>query len=298
MQALIPFPNLTPEVFPWPVFGHVIPLRWYALAYIAGILIGWRILIGLAKRPKLWGGEAPFTALQAEDYLTWGILGIIIGGRLGFVLFYEPAAYLAEPWKIPMVWKGGMSFHGGFLGVALAVLLYARTQRIRLSALSDAVAVAAPVGLMLGRIANFINAELWGRPSTLPWAVIFPGEAAQDCPGVIGPCGRHPSQLYEAGLEGVVLGLILWIAVARFGVLARRWLATGIFLAGYGTARFAVEFFRLADAKYISPGNPFGHVIRLGEFGLTMGQALSLPMIAAGLALIVVALGRRGTAAA
>ena len=298
MQALIPFPNLTPEVFPWPIFGHVIPLRWYALAYIAGILIGWRILIGLAKRPKLWGGEAPFTPLQAEEYLTWAILGIIIGGRLGFVLFYEPAAYLAEPWKIPMVWKGGMSFHGGFLGVALAVILYARAQGIRLSALSDAMAVATPVGLMLGRIANFINAELWGRPSTLPWAVIFPGEAAQDCPGVVGPCGRHPSQLYEAGLEGVVLGLILWIAVARFGVLARRWLATGIFLVGYGTARFVVEFFRLADAKYIGPGNPFGHVLRFGEFGLTMGQVLSLALIAAGLVLIIVALGRRGTAPA
>ncbi|MCR8726259.1 prolipoprotein diacylglyceryl transferase [Frigidibacter sp. ROC022] len=286
MLAVIQFPNISPEVFPWPIFGYVLPLRWYALAYIAGILIGWRILIGLARRPRLWGGEsAPFSVRQAEDFMTWAILGIILGGRLGFVLFYQPGHYLSHPLDIPKVWQGGMSFHGGFLGVVTAVLLYARKEGIRLSALADGIAVSTPVGLMLGRIANFINAELWGRPSDLPWAVVFPGQAAQDCPGVIGPCARHPSQLYEAGLEGVLLGLVLWLAVTRFRSLSRPWMTTGLFVMGYGMARFVVEFFRLADAEFITPDNPYGHVLRMGEYGLTMGQLLSLPMIAVGLAL-------------
>src|SRR5690606_2157312 len=142
-------------------------------AYIAGLLIGWAILAGLARRPRLWGGAPPYSPAQAEEFLTWAILGVILGGRLGFVLFYEPGQYLAEPWTIPMVWKGGMSFHGGFLGVVVATILFARRSGIPLPALSDAIALAAPPGLFLGRIANFINAELWGRPSDLPWAVVF-----------------------------------------------------------------------------------------------------------------------------
>jgi phosphatidylglycerol:prolipoprotein diacylglycerol transferase len=293
MHAVIAFPDISPEVFPWPIFGFTLPLRWYALAYIAGILIGWRILVRLARRPALWGGSAPYAPEDAEDWLSWAILGIILGGRLGFVLFYQPEYYLSHPADIAKVWQGGMSFHGGFLGVALALLLFCRHRHIRLSAMADAMAVAAPVGLMLGRIANFINAELWGRPSDLPWAVIFPGAAAQDCPGVVGLCARHPSQLYEAGLEGVVLGLVLWLAVARFGWLKRPWATCGLFLAGYGLARFTVEFFRLADAQFITPDNPHGHVLGSGDWGITMGQALSLPMLAAGLALILLAWRRR-----
>lgn len=291
-MAGIPFPNISPEIFQIDLGFFVFSLRWYALAYILGILIAWRLLIGLARRADLWGGKAPFDARQGDEFLTWGILGIILGGRLGYVLFYRPDYYLANPIEIPMLWQGGMSFHGGFLGVVLATVLYARKEGIRLSAFADAVALAAPQGLFWGRIANFINAELWGRPSELPWAVIFPGEAAQDCPGVIGLCARHPSQLYEAGLEGLVLTAVLASVVLLWRGLARSWLVTGLFLIGYGLSRFIVEFFRVADAQYITPDNPLGHVLHFGGWGLSMGQLLSLPMILIGLATVIATLRR------
>ncbi len=282
---MIPFPDISPEIVVIPLFGTEFALRWYALAYIAGLLIGWRIMVALMKRPALWGGEAPMRPEQVEELLTWIILGVVLGGRLGFVLFYEPALYLADPAQILLLWKGGMSFHGGFLGVVAAAAIYARKNRIAPLRLADALAVATPVGLGLGRIANFINAELWGRPTDLPWGVIFPGAAAQDCPAVTGLCARHPSQLYEAGLEGVVLALILF-ALVRVGGLRRPGLALGVFLAGYGAARFVVEFFRQADEQFITPENPMGYVIHIGGWGLSMGQILSLPMLAIGLWLI------------
>jgi len=228
--------------------------------------------------------------LQVEDLLSWIILGIILGGRLGFVLFYQPAYYLANPADILKVWQGGMSFHGGFLGVVLAGWLYTWRHRIAPASAGDVIALGVPVGLMLGRIANFINAELWGRPTDMPWGVIFPQEAAQICPGVLpGMCARHPSQLYEALLEGVVLlALMLWLAYRR-GALKVPGQITGVFIAGYGLARFVVEYFRQADAQFITPDNPMGFVLRLGEFGITMGQVLSLPMVVVGLVLIWVA---------
>ena len=233
------------------------------------------------------------TPEQTEDLLTYIILGIIIGGRLGFVLFYQPAYYLQNPVEILYIWQGGMAFHGGFLGVVVAGLLFTRKHGLPLSAvapIADALAVATPPGILLGRIANFINAELWGRPTDLPWGVIFPGAAAQNCPGVVGECARHPSQLYEAGLEGLLLGLVLlWLAFARGG-LRTPGLMTGLFLAGYGAARFFVEFFRQADAQFIAPDNPMGYVIRLGEAGLSMGQLLSLPIVLLGLAIMVAAM--------
>jgi phosphatidylglycerol:prolipoprotein diacylglycerol transferase len=283
--AMIPFPDISPEIFEITLFGITFALRWYALAYIAGLLIGWQLVTATMRRPALWGGSPPMSPAQVESLLTWVVLGVVIGGRLGFVLFYQPAHYLANPAHILRVWEGGMSFHGGFLGVAVAAFLFFRQQRIPLLPAADALAMATPPGLALGRLANFVNAELWGRPTTMPWGVIFPGEAAQDCPGVIGLCARHPSQLYEALLEGLLLGtLLLWL-VWRRGWLKRPGQTLGLFLAGYGSARFLVEFFRQADAQYITPDNPLGHV----ALGLSMGQLLSLPMLAAGITLILYA---------
>lgn len=283
MQAVIDFPGLSPEIFTIPLFGIEFSLRWYALAYIAGLLIGWRILVSLMKRPNLWaGGSAPMEPKLAEELLTAIVLGVVIGGRLGFVLFYQPGHYLAHPFDIIKVWHGGMSFHGGFLGVVVAGLWFCRRHGIPAMQVSDALAAAVTPGLLLGRVANFINAELWGRPSDLPWAVVFPGASAQDCPGIAGPCARHPSQLYEAGLEGVILGLILF-ALIRAGALRRSGLITGVFLIGYGLSRFFVEFFRQADAQFITPENPMGYVLHWAGWGLSMGQLLSLPMLAVGL---------------
>jgi len=284
MQAAIPFPDISPEIFTISLFGLTFSLRWYALAYIAGIVIGWRLVVAAVRRPRLWRGEVPaMDARQVEDLLTWVILGVILGGRLGFVLFYNPAHYLANPAEIVMIWQGGMSFHGGLLGVIAACVGYARARGIKWLSVADVLCMATPPGLLLGRIANFINAELWGRPTEMPWGVVFPGEMAQYCPQVAGACARHPSQLYEAALEGLILGaVLLWLAFRR-GALRRPGAVTGAFFAGYGAARFAVEFVRQPDAQFISDGNPLGLALHVGGWGLTMGQVLSLPMIAFGL---------------
>ncbi|NHB76267.1 prolipoprotein diacylglyceryl transferase [Rhodobacter sp. M37P] len=280
---MIPFPDLSPNLFEIELFGFTLALRWYALAYIVGILFGWWIVLRAIRSPRLWQGAAPMVPEQVERLLTWIILGVILGGRLGYVLFYDLPTYLADPLQIVKVWEGGMSFHGGFLGVVVAALWFGRREGIPLLSLGDLLALATPLGLMLGRLANFVNAELWGRPTTLPWGVIFPGEAAQYCPGVEGLCARHPSQLYQAGLEGLVLLLVLlWLAF-RTGALKRPGLVMGVFLAGYGLARFLVEFVRQPDAQFVSEGNPIGWAVQVGQAGLTMGQLLSLPMIALGL---------------
>ncbi|MCZ0961747.1 prolipoprotein diacylglyceryl transferase [Paracoccus benzoatiresistens] len=294
---MIPFPNIAPEIFTIHLGGLTLSLRWYALAYLAGLLIGWRIIVALMRRDRVWGDRAPMASDRVDDLLTWVILGVILGGRLGFVLFYEPGFYLANPGEIIKVWQGGMSFHGGFAGVIATTWLFCRANGIPALRLADAMAVVAPIGLFFGRVANFINAELWGRPTDLPWGVIFPGEAAQACPGITGPCARHPSQLYEAGLEGLLLGLILF-ALVRRGGLRRPGLAFGVFLTGYGLARMFVELFRVADAQFITPDNPLGHVIGGPVIGLTMGQLLSLPMVLAGLVLVLRAWRRPAVAAA
>jgi len=285
-MAYIPFPDISPEIYSFEIFGLTLALRWYALAYIAGLLIGWRLILRLIATARLWPKGAPMRSEQVERLLTWVILGVIIGGRTGFVLFYQPGYYLANPGQILRVWEGGMSFHGGFLGVVVATLIFCRREAIPMLSAADLMAVATPPGLLLGRIANFINAELWGRPTDLPWGVAFPSEAAQSCPGVVGICARHPSQLYEAGLEGLVLGSLLLIIVWRRGWLARPGAVAGLFFAGYGAARFAVEFVRQPDAQFVTDGNPLGLAWQVGGYGLTMGQALSLPMIAVGLYLI------------
>ena len=290
----ISFPDIDPNAFVIPVIG--LPIRWYALAYIVGLLAGWRIIVALMRRPKLWGGSPPMAPEKVEDLLTAVVLGVVLGGRLGFVLFYEPGYYLTHPAEVLKVWEGGMSFHGGFLGVTLACIWFAWRNKIGLLRLADAVAMVAPIGLFLGRIANFIKPELWGRPTDEPWGVIFPVEAAQVCGGIAGQvdgfCARHPSQLYEAGLEGIVLGSVLW-GLALFGRgLLRPGLAVGVFLTGYGCARAFVEFFRQPDAEFQGPGNPLGYALQFGDYGLTMGQILSLPMIAAGLFFAIRALKR------
>lgn len=287
MNPALIFPDIDPAIVSFRIFGAELALRWYALAYIAGLLIGWRYIIWLCARPGLWGGEAPMQRSEPEDLLTWMVLGVILGGRLGFVLFYQPAYYAANPGQILAVWQGGMSFHGGLLGVAAGVVGFSLARGRAMLRVGDAVAAAAPIGIFFGRIANFINAELWGRPTTVPWGMVFPGEAAQTCPaGWEGPCARHPSQLYEAGLEGLLLFALLAIAIRR-GALAAPGLVSGLFLVGYAAARAFVETFRQADAQFQSAANPLGHVVGSPEWGLTMGQMLSLPMLLAGVGLIL-----------
>ncbi|MFP7569824.1 prolipoprotein diacylglyceryl transferase [Marivita sp. S2033] len=284
MSSGLPFPDISPELFSISLFGIDFALRWYALAYIAGILIGWRIAVAAVRRAALWPDSTPpMRPEQVEELLTWVILGIILGGRLGFVLFYQPAYYLANPAEILAVWQGGMSFHGGLIGVIVAALVYCLRANIPLRPAADMMALATPPGLLLGRIANFINAELWGRPTDLPWGVIFPGPAAQSCGQAVGElCARHPSQLYEAALEGLLLGsVLLWLAFRR-GALKAPGKIVGLFIAGYGLARFLVEFVRQPDAQFVGSENPLGLAWDVGGYGLTMGQLLSLPMIAIG----------------
>ncbi|MCL4107723.1 UNVERIFIED_CONTAM: hypothetical protein GTU68_022184 [Idotea baltica] len=263
MKAALPFPNISPELFSFSIGGFELAIRWYALSYIVGILIGWRMAIWALKR---WHRE------QFGDLVTWLVFGIILGGRLGYVLFYQFDFFLENPAAILRVWEGGMSFHGGFLGVVIAGLLFCWKNKIPILPTADLLAFATPPGLMLGRIANFINAELWGRPTDAPWGVIFPGEAAQNCPG----------QLYEAGLEGLLLGLIIYILV-RLGIFKLRGFATGMLVMGYGAARAFVELFRQADPQ----------VLQFGDYGLSMGQILSMPMVGMGLLFILVSLVRR-----
>lgn len=286
-MAYIPFPNISPDLVSIEIGGLTLALRWYALAYIAGLIWGWWLIARLVRRADLWDGPAPMQAEQVERLLTWIILGVVLGGRIGYALFYQPGYYLQNPTEILKVWQGGMSFHGGFLGVAVAAYWFCRREGVPVARMADLLAVAAPMGLMLGRIANFINAELWGRPTTLPWGVAFPGDAAQDCPGIIGICARHPSQLYEAALEGLILGAVLLYLVLRRGWLRRPGGVAGLFLAGYGLARFVVEFVRQPDPQFISEGNPLGLAWHVGGWGITQGQALSIPMMAVGLWLLM-----------
>lgn len=284
MQAMIPFPDISPEIFTITLGSFEFALRWYAMAYIVGILLAWRITVKAVETPELWSDSgAPLTKIQVEDLLTWVILGVIIGGRLGFVLFYQPEYYLAYPQDIPKVWQGGMAFHGGMLGVVCAGWIYCARHGLAKLSVADAVVLGVPAGLLLGRLANFINAELWGRATDLPWGVVFPGLDAQDCGQIAGLCARHPSQLYEAFLEGLVLlAVLLWLAW-RKGALKTPGRITGVFFAGYGLARFVVEFVRQPDAQFISDGNPLGLALQVNGYGLTMGQLLSLPMVIGGL---------------
>ena len=282
-MTYLPFPDLSPEIFSVELGGFTFALRWYALAYIVGLIAGWKLIVRMVTTPRLWAGAPPMAAETVERLLTWIILAVIIGGRLGYVLFYQPGSFWQNPGQIIRVWEGGMSFHGGFLGVVVAGMIFARREKIPMLSLADLMAAVVPIGLFLGRVANFINAELWGRVTTMPWGVAFPGDAAQTCDGVLTVCARHPSQLYEAALEGLLL-----FAVMSFLIWRKDWLKSpgriaGLFFAGYGVARFTVEFFRQPDAQFISAGNPLGLAVHWGGAGLTMGQLLTIPMIVVGL---------------
>lgn len=256
---MIPFPQIDPVALQIGPIG----IRWYALAYIAGIVIGWRVARRLVEAAPAAG-----TARQMDDFVTWATLGIIIGGRLGYVLFYRPAYYLQNPLEALMVWQGGMAFHGGALGVIVAALLFCRSEKLNPLAFGDRLAVVVPIGLFFGRIANFINGELWGRPASVPWAMIFPHDPLQ--------LPRHPSQLYQAGLEGIALFLVMLALWSVRANRARPGLLTGALIAGYGVARSVGEFFR-------QPDDNLGFLLA----GATMGQLLSVPMILVGVYLII-----------
>lgn len=288
---MLPFPDIAPEIFTISLFGMELALRWYALAYIIGIVLGWRLAVRAVSRDDLWKDQQPvMRATQVEDLLFWVILGVILGGRLGYVLFYgivqQPEYYLGNPLNILRLWEGGMSFHGGAIGVIIAAFFYTGRHGINRLSTGDLICLGLAPGLFLGRLANFINAELWGRPTDLPWGVAFPTQSAQYCPDVAGICARHPSQLYEAALEGLLLGALLIWMVWRRGALKQKGLICGTFLTGYGVARFLVEFVRQPDAQFVSEGNPLGLAWHVGGYGLTMGQILCVPMIIVGLYLI------------
>ena len=290
---MIQFPDISPEIFSVNVLGVELALRWYALSYIVGFFIAIWIMKAFTSRGRFWRyNTGPIERDEVDGLVTNLILGVIIGGRLGYVVFYNLDFFIENPSAIPRVWDGGMSFHGGFLGVVVAAILYFRRNGIILWSGADLIALSAGPGLMLGRIANFINAELWGRPTDAPWGVVFPGVRAQDCPGIVGECARHPSQLYEAGLEGLLLFLILLI-LAFAGALKRPGVVTGSFLMIYGLGRYFVEFYRVPDPQFFSDANPFGFAFQYAGFGVTMGQALSVPMIAIGLLLVLIQ-SRRG----
>jgi phosphatidylglycerol:prolipoprotein diacylglycerol transferase len=259
--AVVSFPAIDPIAFSiGPLSVH-----WYGLAYVAGILIGWLVARDLLRRPKLWpNGTPPATVEQIDDFILWVAIGIVAGGRIGYILFYDFAAVAANPVRAIEVWNGGMSFHGGFLGATLAMVFFARKHLVPLWSLFDIVASVAPLGIFFGRIANFINGELWGRPSDVPWAMAFPTG---------GPFPRHPSQLYEAALEGMLLFLLLQILARAFGALRHPGRITGVFVTLYAAARIFVEFFREPDVQI---GYLFGG-------WLTMGMVLSLPMALVGL---------------
>jgi phosphatidylglycerol:prolipoprotein diacylglycerol transferase len=284
MISVLLYPQFNPVLVQLGPFG----IRWYALAYIASLVIGWRLMRHLAERPP-----AVATPLQVDDFLTWATLGVVLGGRLGYVLFYQPGLYFAHPGMIFAVWEGGMSFHGGMLGVAVAIVVYCRRNKIPLLGFADRIAVCAPIGLGLGRIANFINGELWGRPAPMWWpgAMVFPNATPTEHPSMqvydalrntvcagLDPSRcvpRYPSELYEATLEGLVL-LCVMLLLARSEALRARfgWL-TGAFLVGYGIARITAECFREPDA-----------FLGFLPFGTTMGQLLCIPMLLAGAGLI------------
>jgi phosphatidylglycerol:prolipoprotein diacylglycerol transferase len=257
MMFAIPFPAIDPVLIEIGPFA----IRWYALAYVVGLILGWRYMLHLARRIP-----GVLTDQDVDDFLLWATLGVILGGRIGYVLFYNASYFLNHPLQIFAVWQGGMSFHGGLVGVITALILFCRLRKLSILRVGDILCCAVPIGLLLGRIANFINGELFGRPAGVPWAMVFPNG---------GPIPRHPSQLYEASAEGLLLFLLLFFMVHYTRAPQRPGLIAGTFLTGYGIARACLEFFRQPDQQ-----------IGFLYSWVTMGQLLSLPLILAGLVLI------------
>ncbi|MFA5962756.1 MAG: prolipoprotein diacylglyceryl transferase [Sphingomonas sp.] len=262
--------HLNAVAVPIRLFGHEFDIKWYSIAYITGIVVGWWYLIKLLAQPG-----APMARRHADDLVFYATLGIILGGRIGYVLFYAPAMLL-NPLSILRLWDGGMSFHGGMIGTSLGIILFARQQKLDWLRIHDYLACCVPFGLFFGRLANFVNGELWGKPSNLPWAIVFP-RTGEDV-------ARHPSQLYEASLEGILLFALLWFFFWRTKARYEPGKLVGLFLIGYGLSRFTVEFFREPDSQFA--GTFFDNVIH-------MGQVLTLPMIAGGIYLVLTAAKRR-----
>jgi len=261
LMSLMAFPDIDPVIFS---IGPV-QIRWYGLAYVTGILLGWRYARMLVGNGRLWPeNRSRISALDIDDFLIWATVGIVAGGRIGYILFYDFAAVSANPLRALEIWNGGMSFHGGLLGTLAAMVLFARKRQIPLFNLFDVVCAVVPVGLFFGRLANFINAELWGKLTDVPWAFVFPTG---------GPFPRHPTQLYEAGLEGLLLlALLAWL-IYRHQAFRSPGLVSGVFVSGYALSRIFVEFFREPDA----------HLGYLAGGWMTMGMVLSLPMLAVGI---------------
>jgi phosphatidylglycerol---prolipoprotein diacylglyceryl transferase len=268
------FPDIDPVAF------HVgpLPIRWYALAYLTSFLIGWLYALHIVKLDKDSTDPKRLTKLHIDDFLPWAVMGVILGGRLGYVLFYQLDMYLANPAEIGRIWRGGMSFHGGALGIIIAMILFAFKRKISLLRLTDTICAVVPIGLFFGRIANFINGELFGRATTVDWGMVFPGGGLE---------ARHPSQIYEAGLEGALLFIILAVMIHKKSIREKPGLVSGVFLLGYAILRSFVELYREPDLQI---GFLFG--------GFTMGQLLCVPMVIGALILIVRALHPKKDAAA
>lgn len=276
----IPFPALDPVAIS---LGPV-SIRWYGLAYLAGLVLGWLYLRGLARNRAIWGGASPISPAQADDFLLWATLGVVVGGRLGFVLLYEPGYFIQHPLQIFAIWKGGMAFHGGLIGVAIATFAFARRNGIPVLTLMDVSAASVPFGLFFGRIANFINGEIYGRLTSMPWAVEFPEHVL--LPGhSAGP--RHPTQIYEALLEGLVMFIVLRVLTHRAAALTKPGLTAGVFLMVYGAARIFVEFFKEWDYQQFFTTAYF-----------SAGMVYSLPMVALGLYFYLRASNHKASAAA
>jgi phosphatidylglycerol:prolipoprotein diacylglycerol transferase len=266
----IPFPDINPVAFQ---IGPI-AIKWYGLAYLAGLLLGWLYIRRLLSQSKLWADDRPpFKPQKVDDLLIYIVVGVLLGGRLGFVLFYEPSYYLENPLDIFAVWKGGMAFHGGLFGSGVAIWIFSRRNGINPWSTADLCTAAVPIGIFFGRIANFINGELFGRPTTVPWGMVFP--EAKLHYAEVEPTPRHPSQLYEAMLEGFVLFIVLRLLTHYFGALKRPGIVTGIFLVGYALARSIAELFREPH---------YAHSLNIEP--LTVGIAYSIPMLLLGLFVI------------
>ena len=270
----IPYPIIDPILFQ---IGPI-AIRWYALAYVFGIILGWLYARRIVSNDVLWGPTgSPITKRRIDDFIVFGTIGIVVGGRLGYILIYDLQTFVGEPLKIFALWEGGMSFHGGFVGVIVAIAIFARYTKVPVWSLVDVAAVVTPIGLCLGRMANFINGELYGRVTDVPWGMVFPMGGSEP---------RHPSQLYEAGLEGIVLGLALWYLAYKRKCLRRPAFISAAFVAGYGAARTFVEFFRQPDTQIGTDGFLSG--------GITMGMLLSVPMLVIGVVMMIVVSRRSG----
>jgi phosphatidylglycerol---prolipoprotein diacylglyceryl transferase len=272
-MAIMPFPEIDPIAFSLGPLS----IHWYGLAYVAGIMLGWYYARQIAGNSKLWPGDvSPITKVQLDDFIIWVALGIVVGGRIGYILFYDLPAVIESPIRAIQIWNGGMSFHGGLTGTTIAMIIFARRNGISIWSLFDIVAAVVPIGLFCGRIANFINGELWGRLTDVRWGMVFCNQYIEKtngyCPG--GDFVRHPSQLYEAGLEGIVLLLVLALLIYGFRALKTPGFVTGVFVCGYALSRIFVEFFREPDAQ-------LGYL--LGTNWLTMGMVLSTPMVLLGI---------------